>query len=585
MYTEIKEIENETEENDYPPKKKFRSSTSPDNDKASAENLNSSENKPINKTPIKTPIKTPTKPKEPIKIEFKADDLAKVNKTVKNEDYDPSKEDYDPMEDSSWKAGEKVSFYAFAKTLDKMEEESGRLRKIAVLSNFFWSLFKLSPEDLIPAIYLVTNKLAPDYEGIELGIGETLIIKAIANSTGRSVDQIKKDAISKKDLGIVAETSFSKQGVLFKPAPLLLRNVFQKLKDLAKLSGNSSQNQKISTIQGMLVASKGAEARFLVRLIGGKLGISFGEASLIAAISQAITLIENKKLTRSSDNFKSECGKVEEKIKTAYCQCPNFERILKVYIEEGLDAVEKRCSLTLGIPLKPMLAHAAKGIDEAFKKIGDSSFTCEFKYDGERAQLHFERLDDGRSVDVSIYSRNQENNTSKYPDIISRVTKVVDENVKSFILDCEAVAWDKKTKQILPFQVLSTRKRKDAKETEITVQVCLFAFDILQFNGESLIEKSLRERRELLKTHFKEVEDEFFHAQAKDLKTADEVLTFFEESLRGKCEGLMIKTLDDDASYEIAKRSHKWLKLKKDYLEGLGDTLDLVVIGAFYGKG
>lgn len=517
-------------------------------------------------------------------------ELEEVEQTriVKDEDYDPNNENYDPLKDSCWKQGEKASFLAFANTLDKMEQESGRLKKIAILSNFFWSCFKLSPEDLIPAIYLVTNRLAPDYEGIELGLGETLIMKAIASCSARSMDQIKNELKTKKDLGLIAESSVSRQPLLYKPPPLVLRTVFQRLKELAQLSGNKSQDQKVNAIKGMLNGSKGVESRFLVRLIGKKLSICFGEASIQAALSQAITLCEYD-LTRKSDSFKRKCGEVESKIKTAYCQCPNFERILQVYFEDGLDGIEEKCSLTLGIPLKPMLAHPAKGIDEVFKKIGDSTFTCEFKYDGERAQIHFERKEcDGDSmIDISIYSRNQENNTSKYPDIISRINTVVDENVKSFILDCEAVAWDLKTKQILPFQVLSTRKRKDAKESEISVKVCLFAFDILQLNGRSLIEQSLRERRELLKENFKQIEGEFFYAQCKDLTQADEheVMEFFEEALKGKCEGLMIKTLDDDASYEIAKRSHKWLKLKKDYVEGLADTLDLVVIGAFYGKG
>lgn len=464
-----------------------------------------------------------------------------------------------------------------------MEEEKGRLRKIAVLSNFLWSLIKFSTEEIMPTIYLVTNRLAPDYEGMELGIGETLIMKAIAQSACRSVDQIKKELVSKKDLGIVAETSVSKQRLLMKPKPLILKDVYQKLRELALLTGNSSQNQKVQTIQGMLTSSKGSESRFLVRLIGGKLSICFGEQSLIAAIAQAITLNEYD-LTRSSDFFKRKCGKVEEILKSAYCQCPNFERILKVYFEDGLDAIEEKCTLTVGIPLKPMLATPAKGLEEAFKKLGNSLFTCEFKYDGERAQVHYERKDESK-LNIRIYSRNQEDNTGKYPDIISRLASVVDESVVSFILDCEAVAWDLKAKQILPFQVLSTRKRKDAVESEITVQVCLFAFDILQLNGESLISLSLRKRRELLKKHFKEVEDQFFYAQSKDASSADDILEFFNKSLKGKCEGLMIKTLDDDASYEIAKRSHKWLKLKKDYLEGMADTLDLVVIGAFYGKG
>ena len=200
---------------------------------------------------------------------------------------------------------------------------------------------------------------------------------------------------------------------------------------------------------------------------------------------------------------------------------------------------------------------------------------------GERAQIHM--LEDGS---VEIYSRNQESNTKKYPDIVSRMPSVIKPGVTSFILDCEAVAWDVKEKKILPFQVLSTRKRKDVSSDDITVQVCVFAFDLLYLNGVSYHKQPLCERRKLMKDNFMVKQGIFQYAKAMDSANTEEIQSFLDESIKDQCEGLMVKTLDgENSTYEISKRSKNWLKLKSDYLEGLGDSLDLVVIGATVGQG
>ncbi|RWS25214.1 DNA ligase 1-like isoform X1, partial [Leptotrombidium deliense] len=530
-------------------------------------------------SPKRNLLKTQEQEKDPDKEQTPAINKLEIA-TESGVVYSPSKSNYDPIEDAIWKKGEKVPYIALAKTFQEIEANSSRLKMIEILGNFLWSVKVLSPSDLLPSIYLSLNKLGPDYEGVELGIGESMIIKALAEATGRKSDKIKSEVEKKGDLGLVAESSRGNQKTMFQPAKLTVGVVFDKLKEVALIAGNSAMSKKVDKVKSLLIACRDCEARYLVRSLTGKLRIGLAEQSLLVALSRAVLLSEDSKCSKNTDSFKKKLDSVSQIIKTSYCECPNYENIVNVLLEHGVEELPKRCQLTPGVPLKPMLAHPTKEIGEILKRFESSEFTCEFKYDGERAQIHI--VDRNKSF---IYSRNQENNTSKYPDVLSRINRSLKENVDNCVLDCEAVAWDNEKKRILPFQVLSTRKRKDAKEDEIKVKVCLFVFDLLFFNGSSLVKLPLRKRREILWTSFQEVEGEFMFATSKDFASIEDVPEFLDESIKSNCEGLMVKSLDVDSTYEIAKRSHSWLKLKKDYLDGVGDTIDVVVVGGYYGKG
>lgn len=136
----------------------------------------------------------------------------------------------------------RVPYFALARTFELIENESSRLKMIEILSNFFRSVIVLSKDDLVASIYLCLNQLAPSYEGIELGVAETYLMKAIAQSTGRELSKIKDDVHKEGDLGIVAERSRSNQKMMFQPAPHTVNGVFSKLKTIANLSGHSVSN-------------------------------------------------------------------------------------------------------------------------------------------------------------------------------------------------------------------------------------------------------------------------------------------------------------------------------------------------------
>lgn len=158
--------------------------------------------------------------------------------------------------------------------------------------------------------------------------------------------------------------------------------------------------------------------------------------------------------------------------------------------------------------------------------------------------------------------------------------------VTSCVLDGEVVAYDREKDKLLPFQILSTRARKDVALESIKVQVIYLAFDLLYINGHSLLHTPLSVRRQILRSCFREVPGLFAFAQHKESADVTDIQTFLNDAVTGGCEGLMVKVLDGRESvYEPSKRSLNWLKLKKDYMDGLTDSLDLVPIGAWVGKG
>ncbi|KAK8872639.1 DNA ligase 1 [Apiospora arundinis] len=517
----------------------------------------------------------------------------------------------DPYPD--WKERTPVPYAALCTTFSLVEMTSKRLEITEHCALFLRQVLRLTPDDFLPTVNLMINKLAPDYAGIELGIGESLIMKAIGETTGRSLQVIKQDQKEIGDLGLVAVKSRSTQPTMFKPKALTVRGVHKGLMDIATIQGSGAQGRKVDNIKKLLSASdahsagkidvnkdKGgpSEAKFIVRFLEGKLRLGLAEKTVLVSIAQAVCLHEADQKGQVPST--SDIEKAEQLLKTVYSELPSWDQIIPAMMKNGIMKLKESCKLRPGVPLKPMLANPTKAITEVLDRFENQTFTCEFKYDGERAQIHYvakEHQDEyvdgvpGATKEAakgiaSVFSRNSEDLSKKYPDILAKLHTWVKEGTKSFVMDCESVAWDVAEKKVLPFQQLMTRKKKDVKIEDVKVKVCVFAFDLLFLNGEALVEKSLRERRELMYESFNPVEGEFAFATSMDGQEIEQIQTFLEESIKASCEGLMVKMLDGtESGYEPSKRSRNWLKIKKDYLAGIGDSLDLVVLGAYYGKG
>lgn len=492
-------------------------------------------------------------------------------------------------------SGGTIPYASLCSVFASIEAESSRLKIISLCSSFFQSILSSQPSQLVPVTFLFINRLGPDYEpGLELGLGELLITKAIAETYGRPAAKIKADLHENGDLGKVAEKLRVAQPPMFKPAPLDVPTVFSNLQKIATASGNKLQTTKVLIIGRMLAAASAVEARYLVRLLEGKLRIGLAEKTVLLGLAQAFVVHEDSVKVASGEKKPATTAQIEaltstaeELIRDAFCQVPNYERVINAALEHGIMNLAQHCVMEPGIPLKPMLAKPTKSVLEVLDRFEGQEFTCEYKYDGERAQVHL--LPDGL---VRVYSRNSEDMLQRYPDIVEavqtefKVTREDGTSLSLIILDCEAVAWDRASLKILPFQVLLTRKRKDVEAKDIKVHVCLFAFDMLYLNGEPLLTTPLGERRARMHEVLTEVPGRFQYATAMETLLVEEIQQFLDELVQHSCEGLMVKlTHGSESGYEPSKRLRNWLKLKKDYLDGVGDLLDLVVVGAYIGKG
>jgi len=355
-------------------------------------------------------------------------------------------------------------------------------------------------------------------------------------------------------------------------------------------------------------ANRFHEKKYLVRTLSQNLRIGATLTSVLAALARAVTLHRNPEATPQ------ECTEAVKTFESAYYISPNLDMLVPTLIEYGVEEAARRIKPAPGCPVCPMLARPAKGVDDVLKRFKDTGFLAEFKYDGQRAQIHI------NGSQISIFSRHLDDSTNRWPDVVhalrecSSSSSPNEENGGgrvniSAVLDAEFVAIERSNNsdnnRILSFQSLSTRKRGDKKGgvvdidlADAKVQICVFLFDLMYLNGESLLHRNLEYRRSLLKKHFrfKEgfVEMAKGHILPRDMMVekntaASKLKQLVAESVDECCEGLMIKALTGNISrYDPCRESRRaegWLKLKRDYVDGMADTLDLIPIGAWWGRG
>merc|ERR1719204_1342159 len=304
---------------------------------------------------------------------------------------------YDPIKDAGWKKDDKgIPYSALADLFDKVGANSSRLSKIEHVSNFVRSVVLLHPHELTQVIYLCSNKIAAPYEGIELGIGDSIIYRALVKSTGRKQSEMKAEMDKCGDLGTVAVNSRKRQRLLFKPKPLTVAGVDKELRKVASIKGGKSSDTKIGIINKMFVAAKGIEAKYITRhLLGKSMKLGLAEQTVFAALAKACAttppalsspiLDLSKKI--DPEKFQEMIKDYDGRLKQVLSELPNYDIVLKSLVTYGFPSLHSRCHLTPGIPVKAMLAKPTTGVQEILERFSDCRFTLEYKYDGERAQI------------------------------------------------------------------------------------------------------------------------------------------------------------------------------------------------------
>ena len=448
-----------------------------------------------------------------------------------------------------------MKFSQICDSFDKMDNTTKRLE----LTDILVDLLKNTPVEIISkVVYLIQGKLRPNFEGVELGIAEKLAMKAISKSAGITIEKIIENYNLGGDLGVTAANLLKqKTQTTFATETITLERVYDTLLKIAKLEGKGSQDMKIKYVSSLLNDAKPIEAKFILKILLGTLRLGIAENTLMDALAIAFTeKKENRELIEDAYNVSSDLGHVSE-----------------IIAMQGIEGI-KKFQITLFNPVRPMLAERVKNEYDVLEKF-QGEFAAEYKLDGERAQIH------KKGNQVIIFSRSLENITQYYPDIVEKIPDAIISN--ECILEAEVVAINESTGNFLPFQELMHRRRKykvDKAVSDYPINVNFF--DVLYFDGKKSIDLPYSERRNTLEKIVRE--NKFAKIVPMSIiKNATNVLEVLENSINSGCEGLMLKMLQ--APYRAGIRGSNWLKLKREYQNNLADSLDLVVVGAFFGKG
>ncbi len=461
-----------------------------------------------------------------------------------------------------------MEFTVLCSYFERLEKTAKRLEMIAIIQEL---LSQTPTEELEPVIYMVLGQLGPKYDEPNLGIAERMAVEVLMNAAGVSSKKANEILNKVGDLGEATKILLSKERsssleMFFgddsqaSSISLSVREVWDRLHNIASLAGEGSYKMKIRALTKLLVDLNPLGAKYVMRLIMGKMRLGVADMTVVEAIARAY--LGDKEL--------------KPIVEQAYFKRSDLAEIAIMAKEKGVLAL-RSVKVEPGRPVQCMAAQRLSDPEEILDKLGG---TCqlEYKYDGLRFQYHLDKNGQAR-----LWSRRQENLTPMFPDVVQALKDSLGK--RPIIVEGEIVAYDYEQDRIVEFQTLMQRRRKygiEAKLEEIPSKS--FLFDILYADGKDVTFLPLPKRRELLAKHCSRSKKTEL-STSEIVSNIDDFNEFFDQAIDANCEGIMAKDISPKSIYEAGARGWLWIKYKADYRSELADTFDLVVVGAWFGRG
>lgn len=437
----------------------------------------------------------------------------------------------------------------------------GTTKRLEMRAHLAEVIRKLSLDELPEVLYLSQGLMRPEYEGVELGMADSLAAKAVALASDRPEKEVVAAARQSGDLGTTAEQ------LLVPPrdasaAPPTVAQVYAEFRRIADASGEGSQEAKIGILADLLRRVAPVEAKYAVRFVLGKLRLGVREMTILDALTE--TFGEGTKEAR-------------RQIEDAFNVSSDLGLVAQALARDGLAGLTE-IHLTVGRPVRPMLAERSPDLADVLERM-EGRCALEYKYDGLRVQAHIPS-----KGPVRLFSRRLEDISAQFPELLEELPRSVTRTPA--IVEGECVSIDPETDEIRPFQEVSRRRGRkyDLEKMQAEVPVCLFLFDILLDGKESTLELPFAARRDRLATLLTP-HPRVRLAVQQVVEGVEGAQTFFDQSIADGCEGVMAKSVAEGSTYHPGGRGFWWIKYKREYTQGLADSVDGVVVGAFQGKG